>query len=261
MNSVFDGTWRPNYAPGPDELPDVLSLADGIYECHSCQPPYRLAADGREHSIDGHPRFETLSVTVVDDRTVRTIGRRGGAITFESMMVVDPSGNAMTETRTAAMRVGEVVVPIMAPLVGGADSERRPVLFQFSSARIGSPTSGAHLLTGSWRVVELDLLNHDEDTIYGIADDSLTMSDRLGRSYTARLDGSIAPYLGDPRFDRVSLRRIDERTIEESNLKGDAVIQVTRWRVDPDGITMHVRFDDTNGHVMEQTGHRLPATE
>jgi hypothetical protein len=25
----------------------------------------------------------------------------------------------------------------------------------------------------------------------------------------------------------------------------------------PDGATLHVRFDDTHGHVMEQTGHKL----
>jgi hypothetical protein len=258
MKSVFDGTWRPRYeAPGPDALPDRFLIADGIFECQSCQPPYRVAADGREHAIDGNSRFERLSVAVVDELTVRTTGRRGGATTYESTMVVAQAGNAMTETRTAAMKVGEVVVPITSPMTGGADSARRPVLFQLSSVRVGAATTGAHLLSGSWRVVEVDLLNHEEDTIYRVVDDSLTMSDGLGRSYTASLDGSIAPYHGDPRFDRVSVQRIDERTIEESNLKGGAVLQITRWRVDPDGVTMHVRFDDTHGHVMEQTGYRV----
>jgi hypothetical protein len=238
-------------------MPDVLSLADGIYECPSCNPPYRVAADGREHSFEGHPRFEMLSVMVIDDRTVRVVGRRSGAISYQSTMVVAPDGNAMTETRTAAMKAGDVLLPIMTPLVGEADGRRRPVLFRSSAARIGSATAGAHLLSGSWKVVELDLLNHDEDTTYRIASDSLTMSDRMGRSYTAGLDGAIAPYHGDPRFSGVSVRRIDERTIEESDLSGDAVIQLTRWQVDPDGRTMHVRFDDTHGHVMEQTGYKL----
>jgi hypothetical protein len=257
MKSGFDGTWRPDYeAPGPGETPDVLSLADGIYECQSCLPPYRVAADGREHAIEAHPRFETLSVIVVDDRTVRLVGRRSGAISYESTMVVASDADSMSETRTAAMIVGDVIVPIMTPMAGEADG-RRPVLFRMTAARIGSPTAGAHLLSGTWKVVELDLLNHDEDTTYRIVDDSLTMSDRMGRSYTARLDGSIAPYHGDPRFTGVSLRRIDERTIEESNLSGDTVVQVTRWRVNADGRTMHVRFDDTHGHVMEQTGHKI----
>jgi hypothetical protein len=171
-------------------------------------------------------------------------------------MVVASDADSMSETRTAAMIVGDVIVPIMTPMAGEADG-RRPVLFRMTAARIGSPTAGAHLLSGTWKVVELDLLNHDEDTTYRIVDDSLTMSDRMGRSYTARLDGSIAPYHGDPRFTGVSLRRIDERTIEESNLSGDTVVQVTRWRVNADGRTMHVRFDDTHGHVMEQTGHKI----
>lgn len=258
LRSVFDGTWRPNYEPpGPDEPPDVLTLAEGIYECHSCHPPYRVAADGRRHAVEGHPRFETLSVEVIDDRTVRVIGRRRGAMSYESTMVVAPDGNTMAETRTAAVPVEGVLVPMMAPLAGAPDGGARPVLFRISAARIGPATAGAHLLSGSWKAVELDLLNHDEDTTYRIVDDSLTMSDQMGRSYTAWLDGAIAPYHGDPRFSGVSLRRIDERTVEETNLSGDTVVQVTRWQVDPDATTMHVRFDDTRGHVMEQTGHKL----
>src|SRR4051812_28502374 len=233
MTSVFDGVWRPQYAPGPDELPDVLSLADGIYECLSCAPPYQVVADGRDHAVAGHPRFETLSVTGVDDRTVRLIGRRGGTATYESTMVVAQGGSTMTETRTAGMPVGDVIVPIMTPMAGGPDGQR-PVLFRTSAGRIGSPTAGAHLVSGSWKVMERDLPNHDEDTIYQMAGDSLTMSDRMGRSYTARLDGTVAPYHGDPRFDGVSLRPIDEQTIEESNLSGGEIVQMTRWRVDPD---------------------------
>ena len=135
----------------------------------------------------GHPRFEMLSVDVVDDRTVRLIGRRGGAISYESTMVVAQDGNTMTETRTAAMPVGDAIMPIMTPLTGEVDGQR-PVLFRMSAARVGSPTTGAHVLSGTWKVVELDLLNHDEDTTYRIVDDSVTMSDRMGRSYTARLE-------------------------------------------------------------------------
>ena len=54
----------------------------------------------------------------------------------------------------------------------------------------------------------------------------------------------------------MSVRQIDERTIVESNLNGDDILQVTTWRVGSDGRTMHVRFDDLHGHVMEQTGYR-----
>jgi hypothetical protein len=256
---VFDGTWRPDYEPpGLEEPPAVLSLGDGIYECRSCSPPYRVPADGQDHAVDGNPRFDTIAITVIDDRTVHQLGRRDGAIVFESTTIVAADGNSSTETRTAATMVGDILVPIIVAPTDGTGSGPRPVLFRMSAARVGSVTPGAHLLSGSWRVVERDLLNHEEDTTYRIADGFLTMSDRMGRSFTAKLDGAVAPYHGDSRFTGVSVRAIDERTIEESNLSGDSVVQVTRWRVDPDGKTMHVRFDDTRGHVMEQSGHRLP---
>ncbi len=257
--TIFDGTWRPHYEPpGSDESPDVVSLAGGIYECHSCHPPYRAPADGRDHVIDGGPRFETIAITVVDDRTVRQVGRRGGEVVYECTTTVAADGNTRTETWTAAMKVGDVLVPVMTPLAGAADG-RRPVLFSSSATRVGPATAGAHLLTGSWKVVELDLLNHEEDTTYRITDGALTMSDGMGRSFTAGLDGVAAPYDGDDRFTGVSVRVIDERTIEEVDFSGDEVVQVTRWRVDRDGRTMHVRFDDTRGHVMDQTGYKLPS--
>ena len=200
--SIFDGTWRPHYEPpGPDELPDVLSLAGGIFECHSCRPPYRVAADGAEHAVEGNPRFETLAVTVVDDRTVRLVGRRGGASRRTSRRwSLAPTATTMTETRTAAKQVGASWCRSCDPGRRGRRPDRDPSCSASPPPASDRPTAGAHLLSGTWKVVELDLLNHDEDTTYRIADGSLAMSDRMGRSFTARLDGSIAPYVGDPRF-------------------------------------------------------------
>jgi hypothetical protein len=258
LKTAFDGTWRPDYEPGPDGEPDVLSLAGGTYECHSCHPVYRVPADGEQHPVAGHPRFETIAVTVIDDWTVRLVGHRGGAVVYESTMIVAADGQSRTETWTAAMQVDGIVLPMTTPISGAPEGRGRPVLFAMSAVRIGSVQGGAHLLSGTWKMVAMDLVEHDEDTTYRIAGDSLAMSDRLGRSFTASLDGTVAPYRGDSRFTGVSLLVIDERTIEESNFSGDTVLQVTRWRVDPDGRTMHVQFDDTRGHVMEQTGHKLP---
>lgn len=257
--SVFDGTWRPNYeAPGPDAPPDVLSLVDGIFECRSWEPPLRVDADGRFHAIEGNPRFETIAVSVLDARTVRQVGRRGDVVVLDSTTTVAPDGRTKTETRTASMLVDDELVTIMATVPDENDGAPKPVLFRIVSERVGAVTPGVHPLTGSWRIVELDLVNHDEDTTYRIVDGRMSMADRLGRSFDAPLDGTEAPYHGDVRFTTVSVRTIDERTIEESNLNGEAVVQVTRWQVDPDGRTIHVRFDDLHGHVMTQTGHKLP---
>lgn len=239
--SIFDGTWRPDpQRSGPEAMPDVLSLSDGIFECHSCQPPYRVPADGEDHVVDGNPRFDTLAVTVVDDRTVLRVGRRNGAVVVESRTVVAADGGDKWETQT---------------LTGPGP---RPIDVAIHATRVEPAPAGAHPLSGGWKVIEADLVNHDEDTTYLIADGTLTMRDKMGRSFTAKLDGTVAPYVGDPRYSAVSVRWIDERTIEESDINGDAVVLIMRWRVGSDGRTMHVRFDDTRGHVMEQTGHKLP---
>jgi len=55
----------------------------------------------------------------------------------------------------------------------------------------------------------------------------------------------------------VSLKLIDDRTIEESDKKDGKVVKVSRWSIDPDGKTIHARFDDTRGHVQQQSGRRI----
>jgi hypothetical protein len=239
--SLFDGTWRPDpQRPGPDEKPDVLTLSNGMYECQSCRPPYRVAADGQDHAVSGNPRFDTVAITIVDSHTVLKTARRNGAIVVESRTVVAADGNSKTETQTVA-GVGP-----------------RPFHFAAKATRVTPAAAGSHALSGSWRVLEADLVNHDEDTTYRVADGTLTMNDRMGRSFAVKLDGTVAPYRGDDRYTGVAARWIDDRTIEESDRNGDSVVLVAQWQVEPDGRTMHVRFDDTHGHVMEQTGHKLP---
>jgi hypothetical protein len=237
--SPFDGTWRPDpQRPGPDREPDVLELVDGVYACDSCEPPYRVAADGLDHPVPGQPAFDTISITVVDERTVRKISRRGGDV-VDSLIVVSADGDTKVETQT---RTGTVA---------------HPYVFRIESTRLSAGAPGGHAVSGRWRAVEMDLVNHEEDTVYAVVDGTFHMRDGFGRSFAAALDGSIAPYHGDTQFSSVSVTRIDERTIEERDRLGDDVVFVARWHVDPDGETMHVRFDDGHGHVMEQTGHRL----
>ena len=180
------------------ELPEVLSLAGGIYECHSCLPLYRVRRGRTGPCHRWWIRASTrLPITVVDDRTVRLVGRGASAIIYECTMTVAADGNTMTETRTAAIKVGNVLVPVMSTLAEatGRRSTTRPV--RLSAVRVGSATAGAHLFRAAGRWSSWDLLNHDEDTTYRIAGGSLTMSDRMGRSFTASLDGAAAPYHGD----------------------------------------------------------------
>jgi hypothetical protein len=125
------------------------------------------------------------------------------------------------------------------------------------SKRLSAAKPGSHALSGSWRLLDTDLTNHDEDTTYTVSNGTLTMSDHMGRSFAAKLDGTDVPYQGDADFNTVSIKLIDDRTIEEFDKKDGKVVKITRWAIDPDGKSVHVRFDDTNGKVQEQTGHKV----
>ncbi len=242
--SAFDGTWRPDpQVFPPTRKPDVAELIGGVYRCQTCVPPYQIKADGSDQPVSGNPQYDTVSVKVIDDRTILKIGKRGGRIAFESKSVVSPDGKSKTDDQT---------------IYGVA---ARPIEVTVHLTRVSAGPEGSHLVSGGWRATDLDLTNHAEDTIFKVVGDTLSMSDRMGRSFSAKLDGTEAPYRGSDEFTSVSLKLIDAHTLEESDKKDGRVVKISRWSIDPDGRTMHARFDDTHGHVQQQTGHKVEGSE
>jgi hypothetical protein len=73
---------------------------------------------------------------------------------------------------------------------------------------------------------------------YKVVGDTLTMTTPTGQSFTAKLDGTEAPFKGDPGTTSVSVRRIDQDSIEETDKRDGKVTFVYRSTVLPDGKTM-----------------------
>ncbi|HUK00648.1 MAG TPA: hypothetical protein VLW26_00055 [Steroidobacteraceae bacterium] len=238
--SVFNGTWRPDpQRPDPNRQPEVYLLSAGQYSCQSCMPPYSVQTDGAQHAVSGNIRFDSMAVSVIDAHTVKKIAERSGQQVVDDSMTVSADGKSLTERQVSN------------------DTGPRPVDFTIRFSRVAAGPAGAHLISGSWHLIEADLTNHDEDTTYRVKGDTLSMTDHLGRSFTARLDGTEAPYNGSPEINRVTVRLIDPRTIEETDKKDAQVVMIARWSIEPDGKTMHVKFDTTRGPVMTQTGHKI----
>jgi hypothetical protein len=238
--SSFDGTWRPDpQRPGPDAPSEELLLADATYACLSCRPAYRVPADGQPHHVEGAAGFDAVAISVVDPRTVRRVATLGGRIVVDATTVLSPFGHTKRETQRQFTSAGAWVE------------------FAITSRRLAPAPDGAHLLSGTWQPVEADLPNHEEDTVYRIDRDVLSMRDGFGRSFDAPLDGTRVPYLGDERFSHVRVRQIDDSTIEEVDLHDGDVVLTTRWHVDSDGLTIHVRFEHADGRIQEQDGHRI----
>ena len=77
--SSINGTWKLDVGTLPmstDAL--VWLLQDGRYQCKSCMPLIDVKADGQDQSVSG-PYYDTLNVTVVDDRTVLRAANGGAA--------------------------------------------------------------------------------------------------------------------------------------------------------------------------------------
>jgi hypothetical protein len=237
--SVFDGTWRPNYGPTELGKPVISVLADGQYDCQGCEPPYKIKADGRDQPVSGHPYFDTVSVAIVSPRKIKLTDKKKGRVIAETTITVSGDGAKRTEVQTIY--------------------DEAPVPIEFTSRykRTSDGPPGSHPISGGWQLTDRELSNHIEDTIYKIVDNVLSMSDRMGRSFDAKLDGAAAPYRGDPEFTSVSVKMMDSHTIVESDLKDGHVVKIATWTVKSDGKTMHVRFDDTNGHIQEQDGRKV----
>jgi hypothetical protein len=84
-----------------------------------------------------------------------------------------------------------------------------------------------------------------------------SFADPAGQGYTAKLDGTETPFKGDLSNTMVSVRGIDERTIEETDKLEGRVVEITRFTVSSDGKTMAVSMkDNSKGTTREFVSHK-----
>lgn len=78
--------------------------------------------------------------------------------------------------------------------------------------------AGSSAISGSWRTTKVETVSDNAiTTTYKVNGDELTMTTPTGQSYTAKLDGTEAPYKGDPGTTSVSVEQMGKNTIEETD--------------------------------------------
>lgn len=239
--SPLDGTWKADLdrTRWPSK-PDVFGLKNGIYTCRTCVPPYSVKADGRDQAVAGHPYYDFVNVAIIDERTVLKMAKRQGKTVITEKFTVSADGNTASEELTDSSATSSL------PMVAKSELQR---------VSAGAP--GSHAISGGWRVARVTSSENSITTTFKTSGDFISMSTPMGQSYTAKLDGSDAVYNGDPGTTSVSVRKIDERTIEETDKRANRVIAVIRWSVDGDGQTIRARLDDRlHGGITNMVGHR-----
>jgi hypothetical protein len=228
--SAFDGTWKidMNKVAFP-EKPDVFLLQSGTYECRTCAPPYAIKADGVDHPVSGHPYFDSVAIKVVNDHAIAETDKKDGKVVATSTTTISPDGGTLTFEFSDRSNTN-----------GGP-----PVTGKGESTRVADGPAGSHAISGSWRTTKIENMS-DNATIfsYKVKGDRITMTTPTGQTYTAKLDGTDAPMVGDPGTTSVSVRIIGKSTLEETDKRDGKVIGVFKMTVGADGKTAQASFDD-----------------
>ncbi len=226
--SPFDGTWKLDMSTIQfPKKPDAYLLQNGMYECSTCVPPISVKADGTDQKVTGHPYFDTLSVKAIDDHNVESAIKRDGKVVGTEKDSVSADGNILTVNWTDS---GEPS--------GGTQSGT------YTAKRVAKAPAGANMISGSWRTDKMDSPAAVLTWTYKVNGDELSMTNPTGQSYTAKLDGTDAPYKGDPGTTSVSLKMHGKDTLEETDKRDGKVIAVIRMTVSADGKTMKTIYED-----------------
>jgi hypothetical protein len=222
----FNGTWKLEISSPPIPAnPYVWLLRDGVYQCMSCAPPIDVKADGHDQPVTGQP-YDTISVRVVDSRTVVEIEKTNGHVVSDETFAVSSDGDTATDEFAN---------------------------WKVTMNRVSKGPSGSHALSGSWRPVRMESVSDKGLLVtYKLQGDTLSMSRPSGQSYTATLGGSDAPYNGDPGINGVSVRRAGPRSIEETDMLDGKVLGVEHMTVAPDGQSMIVVLKNAQGRTTGQ---------
>jgi hypothetical protein len=226
--SPLDGTWKVDLGKSKlPKKPDVYVLQNGTYECKSCNPPVNIKADGQFQKVSGDPYRDMMMVKVVDDKHIETASTKDGKDAGKSTRTVSDDGDTMTVEWTYYGN------PTGGP-VSGTDHYKR----------VAKGPAGSNAISGSWRDEKSDVANTDALTFsFKGGGDSLSYSTPTGQSYNAKLDGTDAPYMGDPGTTSVSLKRIGD-SIEETDKRDGKVMSIAKMTVAKDGKTMTIDVDD-----------------
>jgi hypothetical protein len=227
--SAFDGTWKFDLKTAQfAEKPDVYLLQDGRYRCNTCVPPIDIKADGQDQKVSGQPYYDTVSIKVVDDRTIEETDKKNGKVVTTSKTWISADGNTL-----------------MFEFSDSSNTNADPVAGKGEETRVAKGPAGAHAISGSWRASKMDTLSENGLVVtFKVSGDSLTMANLTGQSYTAKLDGTDAPYKGDPGTTSVSVKKTGPNSIDETDKRDGRVISIAHMTVSADGKSITLAVED-----------------
>jgi hypothetical protein len=93
-------------------------------------------------------------------------------------------------------------------------------------------------MSGSWRINKVNEDESGRTTTYKSSADGMSLSTPMGESWTAKFDGKDYSIKGSYNVDSVSLRKVNDHTVEGTFKRDGKVIETDKMTVAPDGKKM-----------------------
>ena len=224
--SAFDGTWKTKLdSMQTSGKPDSFQLVNGEYTCSNCDPPYTVKADGQFHETKGNPYHDSVAVKVLSPTSIEISSRLAGKVTLVNTVEAAGDGKILK---------GSYVDHTGAKEATGSYTEKR----------VAAGPAGSHAISGTWKPDVMTAGNEAAITVgYAMTADGFSMHWN-GQSYDAKFDGKEYPVNGDPSHTTVTLKRVDEHTVLESDHRQGKVTDEIRLAVAADGKTINAEDKD-----------------
>ena len=217
------GTWR--ILPSKTRLDPpswfrIEADGDGFRYATSGGLSYRASFDGKEYPVSGSSTFDTMKWLRIDARTVEGTRMKAGKAVGIETHVSSPDGQTRTATLKGTSETGDT--------------------FQSVSVykRTAGDPSAVNPLLGEWEVEPA--MNQSDFAPFRFegVDGGLRYVTGATTLYTVSYDSASA-VSSNQVFDEVSLRRINDRTIELVQKKNGKVVITWRYEVAPEGKTLN----------------------
>ncbi|KQS03695.1 hypothetical protein ASG11_05095 [Sphingomonas sp. Leaf357] len=220
----IDGTWKADTATAKlSTKPDVFVVKDGVYDCTSCTPPYKIAADGQPHPVAGRDYWDAAAVTVLDASTLEWKRFRKGVLVGTTKVAASNDGRMLTYTSVSA-----------------DNASGKTTTSTSMSKRVGTAPVGGHAASGSWVAVNDGAQIAEENLTATITTSgkAVTLTLGTGEHYTAELGGPKVAFMGDKANAMVALTKAGGGFVETDYVGGKAVGTYTYMPVNATTMTL-----------------------
>jgi len=210
-------------------------LADGVFDCQSCIPPYQMPADGEWQTID-RPGADSGMIEIVDDNSIRSAFRLGEEELGSTVWTVSEDGQTLT-TEFTDMSGDETVT--------GSET----------FTRVSDGPEGSHAVSGEWtNAGEISVSDEGLRFSYSVEGDQYTSMGN-GQSYTATLGGEPVAIEGSNSNVMVAVEETGENAYRETYSRDGEVLSVTEITIDGDTMSA-VSSDQRDGSSVSYTAQR-----